>query len=73
MAVFIDGGFQRKDHDLKSIRNILIGLVSNKPWEVLVGQAIAALANTEGQASPGSLKDYLGSKVCERLLGLPPQ
>lgn len=31
---FVNGNFDRKNHDLKAIRNILIGLISNKPWEV---------------------------------------
>jgi len=70
VAAFVDGGFERKSHDLKSIRNILIGLVSNKPWEVLVGQAIAGLAREGGPASDGTLRDYLGAKVCEHILKL---
>jgi hypothetical protein len=67
---FVDGGFNRKDDDLKDIRNILIGLFTNKPWEVLVGQAIAALTDSGGMAGEGSLRDFLGEKVCRELLGL---
>ena len=67
---FAADGFDRKSHDLKDIRNILIGLFSNKPWEVLVGQAIASLSKGEGNSGPGSLRDFLGEKVCQRLLGL---
>jgi len=67
---FANEGFKRKDHDLKAIRNILIGLVSNKPWEVLVGQAIARLSMEGGGSDPGSLRDFLGEKVCQTLLKL---
>lgn len=69
VVAFIDGGFDRKGHDLKTIRNILLGLISNKPWEVLVGQRIAALARTPTGFIEGSLSDYLGEKVCTELLG----
>jgi len=72
VLAFIDDGFDRKGHDLKNIRNILIGLVSSKPWEVLVGQAIAALATDDGPSSSGSLRNYLGEKACEHILKLPP-
>lgn len=70
VKAFIDGGFDRKNHDLKMIRNILLGLISNKPWEVLVGQAIARLALDGGHAEKGSLRDYLGTRVCEHILKL---
>ncbi|MER8384379.1 ATP-binding protein [Mesorhizobium sp. M0959] len=76
MQEFVDGGLDRKVHDLKSIRNILVGLMSNKPWEVLVGRAIAALANgkpAKGPVAPGSLSDYLGEKVRDLILGLAQQ
>jgi len=70
VQAFIDGGFDRKGHDLKDIRNILVGLMSNKPWEVLVGQAIAALAQEGGAPLDGSLRAFLGEKVCVHLLKL---
>jgi hypothetical protein len=70
VRAFIDGGFDRKGHDLKDIRNILVGLMSNKPWEVLVGQAIAALARDGGAPVAGSLRDFLGEKVVINILRL---
>ena len=70
VQAFVEGGFNRKEDDLKAIRNILIGLMSNKPWEVLVGQAIAQLAEDGGASDPGSLRDFLGDKVCQTLLNL---
>lgn len=72
MKAFADGGFDRKGHDLKTIRNILVGLISNKPWEVLVGQRIAALSGAHTAFSDGSLADFLGEKVCVELLGFQP-
>lgn len=64
---FIDDGFNRREYDLKDIRNVLVGdvLQSAKPWEVLVGQAIAGLARDPIAASSneGSLETFLGEKV----------
>lgn len=72
MQKFIDDGYDRRNHDLKDIRNILVGdvLQSAKPWEVLVGQAIAALAVDLASApdDDGSLRSFLGDKVVALLL-----
>lgn len=68
---FADGGFDRRNSNLKEIRNILIGLISSKPWEVLVGQAIARLAMHGGPGGGDSLREYLGNKICEMLLQPP--
>jgi ABC-type lipoprotein export system ATPase subunit len=70
MAHFEAMDLDRKNYDLKNIRNILVGLVSNKPWEVLVGQAIATLAVNGGHIADGSLRDYLGEKVSQQILKL---
>lgn len=67
---FVDNGSDRRNHDLKNIRNILIGLASNKPWEVVVGQAIAKLVVSGGEEEEGSLRSFLGAKVCLELLDL---
>jgi energy-coupling factor transporter ATP-binding protein EcfA2 len=70
MKEFADSTFDRFNADLKDIRNILIDMVGvARPWEVLVGQAIAALdrnASTEDH----SLRAYLGEKVCTTLLDI---
>lgn len=72
MQGFVYGGLDRKGHDLKDVRNILAGLITNKPWEVLVGQAIAKLARANVADAPeDSLADYLGPAVCRDILGLP--
>lgn len=70
---FIDNGLDRMNHDLKEIRNILVGLMSSKPWEVLVGQAIAELARARGPTRPGTLREFVGEKVAEHVLRLPPE
>jgi energy-coupling factor transporter ATP-binding protein EcfA2 len=67
MRAFVEGGLDRKGYDLKDVRNILAGLMTNKPWEVLVGQAIAAL-DPARNSGPDSLGAYLGDKVCATLL-----
>jgi predicted ATPase len=72
VQVFIDTGFDRRNCDLKTIRNIVIGLMSNKPWEVLVGQTIANLSRDGGNNKEGSIRDFLGEKVCKNILNLPP-
>lgn len=66
---FRDAGLDRRNADLKEIRNDLVGLMgSNKPWEVLVGQAIAACAATDAAADPNGLRAYLGEDVYRTLV-----
>jgi ABC-type multidrug transport system ATPase subunit len=72
MQEFKDGGFARKTADLKDVRMLLVGeiLASNKPWEVLVGQALGQRAASGTAASEAdSLDSYLGSKAVEALFG----
>lgn len=70
MREFLDAGANRRDFDLKEIRMVLAGLLTNKPWEVLVGQTIAHILQKPGIDGDNSLKAYLGQKVCTELLGL---
>jgi energy-coupling factor transporter ATP-binding protein EcfA2 len=71
MSLFRNDGFDRRNADLKDIRNDLTGLMgSSKPWEVVVGQSIAALTSGPAPEGASSLKDFLGVKVCESILGL---
>ena len=70
MVAFRDGGWDRKFHQLKEIRLLLVDLAgSNKPWEVIVGRAIASLSE-DSPANEHSLKDYLGEKLVREVLGL---
>lgn len=73
MQRFVDQGMDRKKHNLKEIRNIIVSLLTNKPWEVLVGQAIAHLAKNGGPVGEHSLKAYLGEKVIQHLLVKRPE
>ncbi len=60
MSSFKEGNYDRKMFDIKIIRIDLMGLLeSNKPWEVVVGQAIANI-QLKKQPSPDSLQDFLG-------------
>ncbi|HPE12625.1 MAG TPA: AAA family ATPase [Actinomycetota bacterium] len=71
MEAFAFSGFDRMNGDLKEIRNDLMGLLgSNKPWEVVVGQAIARLILVAPDSGPTSLVTFLGPSVCRRLLGI---
>jgi energy-coupling factor transporter ATP-binding protein EcfA2 len=63
MRSFQASRFDRKTFDLKDIRNDLMGLIgSNKPWEVVVGQAIAHM-NPKAAPCPDSLAEYLGPGI----------
>lgn len=73
MQAFADLGYDRLNGDLKEIRNDLVGLMgSNKPWEVIVGQALASQRNLPPIPAPTSLAAFLGPLVCQRLLALTP-
>ena len=61
---FIASGLDRMNADLKPFRNDLVGVMgSNKPWEVLVGQAIADLARDGGASTSHSVRRYLGESA----------
>jgi energy-coupling factor transporter ATP-binding protein EcfA2 len=73
MLAFRDSGYDRKSFDLKEIRMVLVGMILNstKPWEVLVGQAIASLqqpTNAVWAPAEDSLLSYLGEKTVRQLL-----
>jgi len=63
---FRDGDYDRKNFDLKEIRNDLMYLAGcNKPWEVVVGQAIAdnSGAAITSLQTDGSVFNFLGEKL----------
>jgi len=73
MKSFADSGYDRLSGDLKEIRNDLVGLMgSNKPWEVIVGQALASLTEAPAVLPEASLISYLGLVACHHLLGIDP-
>jgi hypothetical protein len=67
MQDFQSTSYNRKDFkDIKEIMNILVGLVTNKPWQVVVGQEIGELV--QDKQSPDatveySLANYLGADL----------
>ncbi len=70
MTAFCDGGWNRREANLKRLRNLLMGIVgSEKPWEVAVGQAIAALKMGSRPVPAGdtSLTAFLGPDVIRNL------
>ncbi len=70
MTAFKNSGYDRKGFDLKELRNILIGLTeTSRPWEVVVGKAIAHFVNglTQLDFNNNKLCNYLGTKLSEHL------
>ncbi|MES2215224.1 MAG: AAA family ATPase [Pseudomonadota bacterium] len=60
--------FDRKNFKIKELRLILMDLAnSNKPWEVVVGKAIAKLTDSSS-SSEGSLRDFLGEKIVRNII-----
>ena len=71
MQRFKDGGYNRKNYDIKEVRNDLMGIIGSvKPWEVVVGQTIADLSwsDTTDFKEDGKILSYLGRKVVENLI-----
>jgi len=72
MRAFSEAGYDRKQADMKELRNDLVALLgTNKPWEVLVGQVIASIVGDQPSQSPTSLSGFLGSRVVSELLQQP--
>ena len=67
MKEFSDNGFDRKNVDVKDLRNLFMAILgSNKPWEVAVGQEIANLTK-ESDTEEGSLRAFLSEKLVKNL------
>ena len=63
----MDAFENRRTLNIKDVRNIVVAeLGSNKPWEVLVGQSIAANIAAVN-ASQNSIQNYLGPKAVANL------
>jgi energy-coupling factor transporter ATP-binding protein EcfA2 len=68
MEAFKKGGFARKEFQLKTVRNDLLGIIgTNLSWEDAVGIALSKL-NVNSTAEEGSLRDFLGDGICGLLL-----
>jgi len=72
MRLFAEDGFQRMTFDLKPIRLLLVDLMgSNKPWEVVVGQALGMLTPSSlRNPSSGSMAEFLGEKLALIVAGM---
>jgi len=71
MKEFKANGYNRKDCNIKVIRNDLMGIIgSEKPWEIAVGQIIANLSWGIGADfdKEGTMLSYLGKKVVENII-----
>jgi len=70
MKKFKDKGYDRKNTNIKEIRNDLMHIIgSPKPWEVVVGKVIANLRWNEDTdfSEEGSIYSFLGEKVVKNL------
>lgn len=71
MKDFADKNFDRLNANLKELRNILMMILGlSRPWEVLVGRAIAELTKGNKNQGDHNLQTYLGKKICSKLLRL---
>jgi len=71
MNDFKYSNFDRKNYDIKEVRNDLMGIIgSSKPWEVAVGQTIAHLTwNSSTQFNQdGSIYSFLGEKLVKNII-----
>jgi ABC-type cobalamin/Fe3+-siderophores transport system ATPase subunit len=67
-AYLIQNFENRRLTKIKEIRNIVVMIFnSTKPWEVIVGKAISNISDGQ-DATPNSLKNYLGNKLITCLL-----
>jgi predicted ATPase len=70
MKKFKEEDYDRKNANLKEIRNDLVGIIgSSKPWEVMVGQVIANLSwdKQTDFSKEGSIYNFLGRKLVSEL------
>jgi hypothetical protein len=71
MLGFKNSGYDRKNADLKNIRNDLMGIIAkSKPWEVAVGQTLGGLVakNNFHSSNENSILNYLGARVVDEVL-----
>lgn len=69
LQVLLEDFENRRIVNIKDVRNLVVAeLGSNKPWEVIVGQAIATKVS-EQSSSQNSIQNYLGAKAMTHLFG----
>lgn len=71
MNRFMQEGFNRKNFDIKEIRNDLMGIIgSPKPWEVTIGKTVAQLTwdSSTQYNQEGSIFSFLGEKTVKNII-----
>ncbi len=70
MSYFMQSSFDRRGTNIKTIRNDILGIIGcDKPWEVIVGKAIASIIDSSSHNySDGKIAKFLGKKIVETLL-----
>ena len=71
MRSFKDNDYNRKDINIKDIRNDFMGIIgSSKPWEVAVGQVIGQLkwGDSTDFSTEGSIYNFLGEKLVKSII-----
>jgi ABC-type multidrug transport system ATPase subunit len=69
MEAFQTSGFDRRQANLKELRNLLVALAgATKPWEVVVGSVLGRLTRADANGDEDSVYTYLGPKVVRHLL-----
>ena len=72
MSDFKMNAFNRKQFPIKEITNIIAGILTDKPWQALVGQVIGELIKTNtfhvDAKDDDSLSSYLGAELVTVLL-----
>lgn len=71
MDDFKNIGYDRKNFNIKELRNDLMGIIgSEKPWEVVVGKVIANQSWNQNTSfnENGKILSYLGKKVTKNIL-----
>ena len=63
MKNFQNEGYIRQTSQLKEIRNIINSMLTNKQWEVFVGQAITKSLTRPHSTDDNSISQYLGEKL----------
>jgi energy-coupling factor transporter ATP-binding protein EcfA2 len=66
----IDSPDRLRNHKIKDIRQLIVAMSgSNKPWEVVVGQALASTADASGiSADPFAMIRFIGADTAKALL-----
>ncbi len=71
MLSFKEQGYDRKNYNIKKIRNDLMGIIgSNLDWEIAIGKVIGKLSYKESVdfSMDGSIFNFLGKKLVQNII-----